>query len=182
MNTFLATFLSTAMLLMTIPVFGQDKIPDSTMVTFELQDQFDREYSDQSWPDKIIVLIGSDRGGSQFNAPWGEQIYLELQIDDAIDEVQIIGLADLRGVPFFLKGFVKGKFPRDRERWVLMDWDGQFAHSYNFEKDVSNILVFNAAGDLVYQTSAREPQPEKLSEIVAVIRDLLPERQETVRR
>ena len=39
-------------------------------------------------------------------------------------------------------GFVKGRFPKDWHKWVLMGWKGSFAKAYRFEPGSTNILVF----------------------------------------
>ena len=168
-NTFLMPLMLITLALSSLS--AQSK--DSRLIEFELKDQFDREYSHLSWAGEILVVIGSDRGGSKFNENWGRSIYLELAKSSTMEQIAFAGVADLRGVPFFLKGFVKGKFPKAEERWVLMDWDGEFAKAYQFEKDHSNILIFNQDKKLVYQTAAREVSEEKLQEIVTEVRELL---------
>jgi len=85
-------------------------------------------------------------------------------------------LADVSGVPFFLKGFVQGKFPEDSAKWVLMDWDGTFAESYNFVEEESNILIFDLRRILVYQTSGKEVDKTKIGKILESLRKTLKEK------
>lgn len=143
---------------------------ESTLIEFKLKDQFDREYTHESWQGKILIVIGSDREGSQYNERWGEAIHKALADSPGFAYVQFVGVADLRGVPFFLKGFVKGKFPEDRSKWLLMDWKGTFAESYRFQKDVSNIVIFAPGGERLLQKTVTELDPAILDEIVQAVK------------
>lgn len=87
---------------------------DSTLISFKLEDQFKREYSDAHFSDRIIILLESDRVGSQYQNLWRDAIHDSLQRIGILDQTQIISAADLRGVPFFLKGFIRGKFPQEK--------------------------------------------------------------------
>ena len=89
--------------------------------------------------------------------------------DTDIEQIRFIGVADLRGVPNFLKGFAKGKFPRDEDKSVLMDWKGIFAEAYQFKPKMSNILVFDHSGDLVHKTSVQAVDQQKLAVIAEKI-------------
>ena len=67
----------------------------------------------------------------KYNESWGKAIDDSLGLAESPGEVVGIGLADLRGVPFFLKGWVRGKFPEEQ----------------------CNIIVFDSLGELRYQTA-----------------------------
>ena len=79
----------------------------------------------------------------------------------------------MRGVPFFLKGMIRSKFPEDPDDWALMDWKGVIAKAYDFVPKASNTLVFAPNGTLVHHASGREVDEKAIQEIVAVLRDLL---------
>lgn len=151
-------------------IFSPLAAQESTLIEFKLKDQFDREYSSESWQGNILIVIGSDREGSQYNERWGEAIHKALADSPGFSHVQFVGVADLRGVPFFLKGFVKGKFPEDRSKWLLMDWKGIFAQSYQFKDDVSNIVIFAPGGERLLQKTVTELDPDILDEIVQTVK------------
>ena len=146
---------------------------DTSLVAFRLKDQFDKVYTDNSWSDNVIVLIGSDRGGSAYNELWGKALHDSLRNVPGYNRIQFVGLSDLRGVPFFLKGFVRGKFPKDRESWVLMDWKGTFPKAYQFEAGASNILVFDRKKSLVYQAPVHQLSGETLHKLLTTLKALL---------
>ncbi|MEJ2048838.1 MAG: hypothetical protein P8Y60_03170 [Calditrichota bacterium] len=145
-----------------IPVLAQD----SVLVKFKMKDQFGNSHSNTAFQKKIVILIGSDREGGNYNGSWGKAIHDSLAEKNRAGQVEFLPVADLRGVPFFLKGFVKGKFPKKPGRWILLDWKGQFAETYHFKPDLSNILIFDQDGKLVYQTAVSELDQSELKNIL----------------
>jgi len=146
---------------------------ETSLIAFELKDQFGEVHRAVDFAGKVLVLIGSDKDGSSFNGKWGGAIYEAVKEEPGIELFTTVACADLRGVPFFIKGMVKSKFPQVRDQWVLMDWKGQLAKAYSFEPDSSNIVVFAADGRLMHHAHGRELESATLDEIVAVLRDLL---------
>lgn len=119
-----------------------------------------------------IVLLESDRGGSQYQEFWEQAIRDSLQDHGAMDSIQLVSAADLRGVPFFLRSFVRGKFPREREKWCLMDWRGELAQAYEFESDRCNIVVFDRNHDVVHASTVQELDIRELRVLATTLRKL----------
>ena len=146
------------------------QVPADSLISFKIKDQFKREYTEKSFKEDILIFFGSDREGSKFNPAWGTAIADSLG-ETLAGTIKFIGLADLRGVPFFLKGFVRGKFPKEKTNWLLMDWKGKFSKTYHFEKKHCNILIFNRARKLVYQTAGRKLDTNQLNLIIKKIHE-----------
>jgi len=144
-------------------ISAHDDVP---LISFTLKDQFDREYTNRSFPDKILVVIAADRDGSKFSDSWQLAIYDAFLKKQLVEQVQFISVADLRSAPWFLYGFIKGKFPKEKDHWSLMDWKGIFATAYGFESKSCNILIFDCQQRLVYKTNVQKLDPQKLEEIV----------------
>lgn len=144
-------------------ISAHDDVP---LISFTLKDQFDRAYTERSFPDKVLVVIVADREGNKFSDSWQQAIHDVLLKRRAEGQVQFIRVADLRGAPWFLYGFIKGKFPKEKDHWSLMDWKGIFAEAYSCELKFCNILIFDRQECLVYKTNARILDPQKLEEIV----------------
>ncbi len=146
---------------------------DSTLIDFSLKDQFDQEYSHESWPGRVLIFIGSDKDGSEFNGVWGKAITDSLIGHPNFGNIQMVGLSDLRGVPFFIKGYVRGRFPKDKNQWVLMDWKGVFPKAYQFKEGMSNILIFDSQRKLAYQTAVRTMDNLELMQIVKATKNTI---------
>ncbi|NNM32235.1 MAG: hypothetical protein HKO53_04180 [Gemmatimonadetes bacterium] len=147
--------------------------PDpSQLIEFRMKDQFKNEHTDEPYRTGVVLLIGSDKGGSEYNTRWGEAIHNRMLGVPGMDDIKILAVADVRGVPFFMKGYVRGKFPKEPEKWALTDWKGRFAQTYHWEKDSSNIMVF-VDGELRLKVAAREVESEIMGQVVESLREAL---------
>jgi len=142
---------------------------DSTLVAFKLKDQFDREYTEESWGDSIIVLFGSDKEGLEYNKIWGKAVRDSLKAANKFEKIKLVGLSDLRIVPFFLKRLVYAKLPKNRKKGVLLDWQGVFPQTYHFTPGACNILIFNSANKLIHQSAVRQLAQKELRLIIEKI-------------
>jgi hypothetical protein len=142
----------------------------SHLVAFEMEDQFRNSYSHADFSGLVLVLIGSDKDGASIAMEWGKALGESLKLEKEEREVFVIGLSDLRGVPFFLKGYVRSKFPKKQEEWALLDWQGLFAESYGFVSGEANILVFGYSGSLIHQARFSDCESSAVEAIAAKVR------------
>lgn len=152
------------------------------LVEFKINDQFDRLHTHEEIQDTVVVLIGSGRPGSKYNMKWGHQLGVKLQKNGLFEGVIFVAHADLRGVPGFLRGFVKSKFPQEEEKWVLLDWDGVLARSYDYDSKTSNILIFNQKGSLVQHKTGLEPTEAEIDTLFQTVKQLVNRDPDHVRR
>jgi len=146
---------------------------DSTLISFKIEDQFERAHTDEDYRGSIVVIIGSDKDGSKYNGVWSKAIRDSLKQETEFAQIKFLRVADVRGVPFFIKGFVKGKFPKEKERWVLLDWKGRLAKAYRFESASCNIVIIDRNGAVVYKTHGQDIETEKLAVICEKLRKVL---------
>jgi len=74
-------------------------------------------------------------------------------------------MANLGGVPGFMRGFVKGRFkgttPEGRPKSaVLLDWSGTVARLYGYRDDMTNVYVIDQQGVLRYKAAGRGTSEE----------------------
>lgn len=148
-----------------INLFAQDYLID-----FTLYDQFDQKYTQKSFDEKILIIVGADREGSEYSDDWGAEIYKYLASRIDPNSFAIAGVADLSAVPSMLKGMVRKMFTDDPEDWVLMDWEGAFSNTYGFRSESVNIVVFNRNGKKILQFSATGVDQARLREIYEAIK------------
>ena len=154
-------------------LYSQDQ--ETKLIPFKLKDQFDREFETRDFHHWLLVLTAFDRNGSKYAESWMQAINDALRDNEEFYKILLVAVADLQGIPFFLKGFVRGKFPKKRSRWVLMDWKGDFFKSYNLQPKVTNILIFDCSGNLIHRTAGREVDQPTLDALVSKILGALPE-------
>jgi hypothetical protein len=145
----------------------------SILISFEMEDQFRNSHSHTDFQDRVLVVIGSDRKGAPVAENWGNALSHTLQPEKDAGKLNLIGLSNLKGVPFFLKGYVRGKFPQNVRNWALLDWQGLFADSYGFIAGNANILVFDKEGVLFHQAHFSECRPDQVQSLAALIRSML---------
>lgn len=147
---------------------------DSVLIDFKLKDQFDTVHRRADFEQHIVVLLAFDRKGSEYRDQWLTALQDSLPNISDSARIDLVPLAHLRGVPFFLKGMIKGKLPREEDRWMLLDWKGRFDKAYAFDDDVCTVLIFSPQGKLVYRDSVTELSMDTLAELLAATRSQLP--------
>jgi len=145
----------------------------SPLLKFSIQDQFDSLHTESDYLGGITIIIGSDKGGSQYDKIWIQAIRDSLGNKLNGNEIKFLTVANVSSVPFFLKGLVRSKFPQDKKEWVLLDWKGYFADTYQFVGDATNIMIVDRNGGLVYKTNGQTLDNQKLLVICNKIRDVV---------
>jgi hypothetical protein len=145
----------------------------AVLLPFSLQDQFGTAHSDAEFRGEVLVLLAGDREGSKHTRAWKEALKAALSGVPGAEGVRFAGLADLRGVPGFLRGMVRSRFPKEPERWVMLDWEGLFGKGYGLERGACTVLIFDAQGRFAHRTSGKEPDPKAVEAAAAAVRALL---------
>ena len=151
---------------------GASRPGGGELIEFEIQDQFDRIHTDADLRGQVVLIFGTDKNGSRVGGAWAEALRESLASQVSSEAVAWVDVADLRGVPFFVKGSVKKKFPREPENWVLLDWKGTFAKTYELEENVCNIFLLDRDGRVVRRTGQTDVDPEVVSELSRTIQQL----------
>lgn len=149
-------------------IFAQD----STLIKFNMEDQYKQEYCHDQFLGKVLIVLGSDREGSQYNEAWGRMIHDSLRSSELEDSVTFVAVANLEGVPRLLRGFVRRKFPKNGHRSILLDWKGEFAKAYQYQDGCTNIQLFNRKGEIRHQFFGKEAGPQAIQELLKEIRYL----------
>jgi hypothetical protein len=144
-----------------------------SLMSFEMEDQFRNSHSHADFLGRVLVVIGSDREGASAAENWGKALSQSLKPERDSGRLSLVGLSNLKGVPFFLKDYVRGKFSQNEGEWALLDWKGMFAESYGFIAGNANVLVFDKEGALVYQAHFSECRPDQVLSLTAIIRGKL---------
>ncbi len=158
-----------AVLLPTHPRAAQE----DTLISFKIKDQFERVHADEDYHGHVVVVIASGREGRKYSRLWTRAIKDSLEDESGFDDIRFLRVANMRGIPHFMREMVRGKLPKEKENWVLLDWEGEFAEAYQFEKGASNIFVFDRHGVLVHQTHGREPAQAELGAVLAKLKSLM---------
>ena len=151
---------------------GAEDSVATELISFKIKDQFDNLHTDGRYRSSVVLLTWSDRKGSDYSGAWTSALRDSLASDLRSYRLRHIPVAHLKGVPFFIKGKIKGYFSKEPEDWVLMDWGGEFNKAYACSEDNCNVLVFDRNSQLVARWAVSEDDPETLAAMVATLRKL----------
>ncbi len=126
------------------------------LIPFELEDQFGKTLKAEDLKGRVVLVIAADGSASDFTGAWSASLGDAIVRLGLEDQVEVLGLADLRGVPAFMRERVRGSFSTDPQDATLLDWKGDFAKAYDFEKSHCNLLLFAADGAIAQQAAVRE--------------------------
>lgn len=141
----------------------------SSLIDFEIEDQFKRKHRNEDFQGHVVLVLAADRKGSAFCGRWAQGVRTSLDSQEN-ESVRFLSVAKTTGVPFFLKGTIRGKFPKEKENWLLLDWKGRFHESYDLAPDTCNAVVFDTRGRLVHRDSGDDPNANQVDAVVQAIR------------
>jgi predicted transcriptional regulator len=111
---------------------------------FTLSDQYNTPYNIKQDEGKIIILLASDKKGSEQNKAWVESIEKKYK-----NEIPILGIADVRRVPRAFEAGLKKEFRKKPAR-ILLDWNGDVFKTYMLVQKVANIVLIDKKGFVQY--------------------------------
>jgi hypothetical protein len=129
---------------------------------FTLKDQYDSTFTLSAHRATVVILVGGDREGSRLMGSYGRALHRRFGAERAV----VIGdFAQLRGVPFFVKGSVRRRFQGTQtdgspKTPVLLDWDGAIARRIGFEEHLANVYVIDRDGVLRFRAAGRGEDAE----------------------
>lgn len=127
---------------------AQSAPADTAPVDFTIRDQRDQPFSLSQLRGHVVVITSGDRTGNRYIRAWSDAVRARFDSDSATG-VWVQGHAHLAGIPFFLKGYVRGRFDRGPSAGrVLLDWNGTLARRFGYQPDVANVYVFDRRGAL----------------------------------
>jgi len=146
-------FILVVLMISAIAGAGQSLI-NSKAPDFSLPDQHNKMVNLRELAGKPMILLASDKEGTKQNAGWRKAIAERYK-----DRILIQGVADVRKVPFFLKGSYKKDFQKDPDS-IILDWEGTIFRSYGFKDNVANIVLIDKEAIVRYCHAGSAEQSE----------------------
>jgi len=136
------------------------------MPHFSLRDQHEKLFTPRQLEGCVAVLIASNINWLGQSRQWGKILKDKYQ-----DNVNIIGVADIRGVPSVMKSMAAHFFKSD-EISILLDWEGDIFDACSLTKDSVNIVVIDKTG-LIYYVFAGEVSEKAIGSVVGKVDALI---------
>lgn len=116
----------------------------ASLPAFRVRDQFDRTLDRQALAGAPVLVVVAGRAGADAAERW-EAL---LRAPARARGVRVVSVADLKGAPRLLRGVIRGSFPKDTARAVLMDFDGQLGRPLRGERPPLVAVAYGADGRL----------------------------------
>jgi hypothetical protein len=114
--------------------------------SFTLSDQFKKKHT-QAFPGRrVIVLALADHKGSEQLEDWISPFYKRYG-----EQIDIYGVANLKGVPGFMKPLLRKLFRKGLDYPVMMDWSGEVCKALSYDAGRANILILCPKGGIRYR-------------------------------
>ncbi|MGE3309601.1 MAG: hypothetical protein AB7O66_06490 [Limisphaerales bacterium] len=120
--------------------------------SFHLTDQFGAEHRMEFPRSRPLLLLVGDRKGSEEIDPWIEP--LKARWGNVCD---IVGVADVDGVPRFLRGRITEAIRESRAKPLLLDFEGKVTRRLPCEKKTANVFAIDPTGLMTAHVSGPYP-------------------------
>ena len=117
---------------------------DARAMDFELRDQFGKALAYRFPKERVSVLTFGDRKGSTQIEGWVRPVFERYG-----DRVDLHGVAVLTSIPSLFHGYARRQFRKQVKYPVLLDFKGDVARGYGYEKDRANVIVIAPDGRVV---------------------------------
>ncbi|MBL7976215.1 MAG: redoxin domain-containing protein [Candidatus Kapabacteria bacterium] len=117
-------------------------------ISFTVKDQFEKEWKWEQFKGKNVLLFICDKDGRAYADAWVKPLRAAFG-----NQCEYVAIGDMSGVPFFIKGFVKGKIRDGMPQPLLLDWDGDIVEYYNCKEDVMNVVMVDKTNTIRYVTN-----------------------------
>ena len=148
-------FLSVALILTALPFLTGMISVGSPVPTFTIEDQYEKEWKKSNYTGKPALYVLCDRDAYDYVENWTKELVPKYK-----SQLHFIPVADVRTVPGFLKGYIRGRFKDEFTYPVLMDWDGVLIKGLNMKEAHPTLILTNDAGVVTYRAWGKGSKDE----------------------
>lgn len=144
------------------------RAPDRPLESFALADQFGKTHEVHFPRTRPLLLLVGDRKGSEQIDAWVPVLKEHLGT-----RADILGLADVGGVPKFFRDRLTRAIQQKHQAPVLLDFERTVTHQLPCTKDTANLFVVDATGNLRASASGTATT-NNLAKVIAAVNALAP--------
>ena len=134
---------------------------------FQLEDQSLVSHQVEFPRQRPLYIVAATRAGLSQVSPWVKPVVKQFG-----EKVEILGLADVRGIPSMFHGMVRAKI-RDGTKWpVLMDWKASLIPALCSPEFTTEVLVIHPNGDVRVRI-AGQASPETLERVKQELQSMI---------
>lgn len=134
---------------------------------FQLEDQSLVSHVVEFPRQRPLYIVAATRAGLSQVSPWVKPVVKQFG-----EEVEILGLADVRGIPSMFHGMVRAKI-RDGTKWpVLMDWKASLIPALCSPEFTTEVLVIQQNGEVRMRIEG-QASPDTLERVKQELQSLI---------
>ena len=157
------SFIAVALLLWPFLCGAEVEMPRGPDIS--LKDQFGREHTISFPNETLVVLTVADRKGYEQMPGW-----IAALKQKPSKEVRVIGVADLKIVPRFIRPLVRKRFVEEVSTPVLLDWSGEIAQQLGARGGQPNVYLLDRAGHVKWRASGSASE-KQVNALFAAMRE-----------
>lgn len=112
---------------------------------------------------KVSVFVVADQKGSAEIGSWIAPLYARYE-----DRIEISGIAALPGIPPMFQGLFRREFKKRLTYPVMLDWSGDVARSFGYQKERAQLFVIGKDGRVALTQSGAATE-RALADVVSEI-------------
>lgn len=120
----------------------------ATLPRFAIKDQFNRQLTHDSLAGTPVLILVANRQGTDAMFRWFQALSAAAVAAATPGGLRILMTADTKGAPFFVKGAIKGRMPKDSLQPVLLDYSGALARAIRGSRDTLVAALYGPDGTL----------------------------------
>ena len=95
---------------------------------------------------KLQVWVIGSRDSAKDSAAWGQAVEADFK-----NQLDIVSIAEISGIPKLLRSWVRGKVAREHGRFILIDWEGTLRKHLSLEESFPHLIVWDPHGERCLQ-------------------------------
>lgn len=116
----------------------------AVLASFQLEDQFGAAHRVSFPGERPTILLVGDQHGSEEVGGWIPPLAEQLG-----DQAQILGIADVRGVPGLFRNSIRKLMRKRHAHPVLLDFEGTVLEALPCTRRTANVFVIDAGGHVL---------------------------------
>lgn len=131
-------------LLLGIASIGMIKI-GGRVPSFTIEDQHERKWSRSDFTSKPVLYVLCDRDAYDHVDNWTKTLVPKYR-----KSIHFVPVADVRGVPGIMKGYVRGRFRDEFSYPILLDWEGDLTEKLGLKAGYPTLVITTPGGTVTY--------------------------------
>lgn len=108
---------------------------------FDIKDQFGKTWKLPELKGRVVALVVATADSGRLMGPWVDTLKAQYT-----DKVTILGLLDLKSVPFIGRGIARSRIKKETKDPMMLDFSGKTSQAYGVSDKAPTVVVIDKNG------------------------------------